>query len=742
MHVRVSRVRRGGKTFEYAQLVESYRRDDGVPAHRVVHSFGRVDETLLANLRAAFRGAKAGQRLEPAPSPQSLSARVARPRAALRYLDVAVVVEIFVQLGLDRLLSELASNDGSEVPDHKIIAALVAQRCVAPDSKLAATRWFPTTALPELLAIGPEQFNNTRLHRVLERLEDMTAELMRAVANRCADVTGGFATLYMDITDTWFEGRGPELAAVGKTKEGMLRSKIGILLLCSEEGYPLRWEVLQGRYAEAPAMLDMLRELRHMPWLASVPVICDRAMGHTAYIESLASTGLRFLTALATPEMQSYLPQLDELAKPLETLRVTTDEQLQSAAEEARRRLLQNTALREVSDTLLVLDAGITQLHSALQPEPQAGPSGDAPGDALRAAIDATRAVESGHCSAYSDAFRLLGLDPQKARNLRTLVLLPQELQQRILAGEAAGLSAFRFAKIAALRDAQQQRTAFEAALRQSPRSARQPDVASRPVSRSSRDLPRVRVVVSFNPMVFASQRLTAHRHLESIRQALVELNAQLARSRCNMTRKGVESRIDDMLRRKDLLQAFQVDIKSVAIDGKERFQVTLDLDEQNWKQRRRTDGFSVFVAHPDIPDDAQHLCLSYRAKDVVETDFRVIKSQVRLRPVRHRSDLKVRAHVTLCMLSLLVERTLRRRLAKAGAPGTAESALEMLEPVRLCHFPGKNGKDTYLPTQPSDEQSRLLRHLKLLRLVDPSQIAATLTPRPPVVTTSEAKSA
>jgi len=740
MHVRVSRVRRGGKTFEYAQLVESYRRDDGMPAHRVLHSFGRVDETLLANLRAAFRGAKKGQRLEPAPRSLSLPRHVTRPRAALRYLDIAVVLEVFRQLGLDRLLAELAGHDGSEVPDHEIIAALVVQRCVAPDSKLAATRWFPTTALPELLAISPEQFNNTRLHRVLERLEDMTQELMRAVAGRCADAAGGFATLYMDITDTWFEGRGPELAAIGKTKEGMLRSKIGILLLCNEQGYPLRWEVLQGRYAEAPAMLDMLRELRHAAWLASVPVICDRAMGHTAYIESLVALGLQFLTALATPEMQSYLPQLDEFAQPLETLRVSSEEQLQDVAEEARRRLLQNTALVQVNDTLFVLDAGITPLHSWPQPVPRASPNGDAPGDALRAAIDATRAVESGQCSAYSDGFRLLGLDPKKTRNLRSLVSLPQDLQQRILAGEAAGLSAFRFAKIALLPDEQRQRMAFEAAVRSARRT--RPTEVAQPPAQSSQSLPRVRVIVSFNPMVFASQRLTAQRHLESIRQTTSELNAQLARSRCSITRKGVESRIEEMLRRNDLLRAFQLDIKSVLIDGKDRFQVELTLDEPNWKQRRRTDGFSVFVAHPDIADDAQQLVLAYRAKDVVETDFRVIKSQVQLRPVRHRSDLKVRAHVTLCMLALLVERTLRQRLAKAGAPGTAESALALLEPVRLCHFPGNDGKDTYLPTQPSAEQSRLLRSLKLSRLLDPAQILASLTPRPSVVTTNEAESA
>jgi hypothetical protein len=62
-----------------------------------------------------------------------------------------------------------------------------------------------------------------------------------------------------------------------------------------------------------------------------------------------------------------------------------------------------------------------------------------------------------------------------------------------------------------------------------------------------------------------------------------------------------------------------------------------------------------------------------------------------------------------------------------------------MLEPVRLCHFPARRGKDTYLPTQLSDDQRKLLRALRLLRLADSGDIAASVTPRPPVVTTKSA---
>jgi transposase len=708
----------------------------------VLHSFGKVDETLLANLRAAFRGAKSGQKLGPI-SGSVLSSHITRPSAALQFLDIAVVLEIWNQLKLGELIDGLAQDNSPEIPDHKVIAALVAQRCVAPDSKLSATRWFPTTALPELLAIAPEQFNNTRLHRALERLETMTEPLMRTMASRSAEVTGGFATLYLDITDTWFEGRGPEMAAYAKTKEGMVRSKIGLVLLCDEHGYPLRWEVLQGRYAEAPAMLDMLRQLRHVPWAASAPVVMDRAMGRTAYIEELNKTGLRFITAVAAPEMQTYFPQLDQLTKPLEMLELTTEGQLHSVQQSAHERIANGGMMKQVNDTLWVLDAGESELPSTLQSVPVT-PTQDAPAEALRVALEATEAVNSGRCASFADAFRMLRLNPQEVRNLRPLAQLPQDMQQRILNGEAAGLSAFRFARMARLRDEQEQRAAFEAAL-----SKNRPHVAVADQNQaqltatpSQQNAARVRVVVSFNPEVFASQRLTAYRHLEAIRQNVAELNAQLSSGRCRMTKEGIARRVDELLRNKDLLTAFQVKISLCSDEGKERYHVELVLDEANWRQRRRSDGFSVLVAQKDIAASAERICSLYRAKDAVETDFRVIKSQLQLRPVHHRTDAKVRAHVTLCMLALLVERTLRQQLTKAGSSSTAERALQILEPIRLCHFPAANGKDTYLPTLPSDDQARLLRRLKLSRLVDPAQLATLLTPRPPVVPTKKSESA
>ncbi len=143
-----------------------------MPAHRVVANLGRIsDPVQLENLRAAFAANRTGQRLAPvvsnAADPARSTVRIRRPELQLRYLDVAVVVAMLEKLGLTEELARLLPRAESEVGPERIVTALVAQRCVEPQSKLHAVRWFPRTALPELLGVSPAQFNTARPHQGL-----------------------------------------------------------------------------------------------------------------------------------------------------------------------------------------------------------------------------------------------------------------------------------------------------------------------------------------------------------------------------------------------------------------------------------------------------------------------------------------------------------------------------------------------------------------------------------------------
>lgn len=100
----------------------------------------------------------------------------------------------------------------------------------------------------------------------------------------------------------------------------------------------------------------------------------------------------------------------------------------------------------------------------------------------------------------------------------------------------------------------------------------------------------------------------------------------------------------------------------------------------------------------------------------MVEKDFQAIKSLLQLRPIRHRTDPKVSAHVTLCMLALLLERTLRDKL---GAKYTVGQALEHLEPCRLNRYRAEDGVPVYTTTELDKDQRAVLTKLGLQHLAD-----------------------
>jgi hypothetical protein len=149
-------------------------------------------------------------------------------------------------------------------------------------------------------------------------------------------------------------------------------------------------------------------------------------------------------------------------------------------------------------------------------------------------------------------------------------------------------------------------------------------------------------------------------------------------------------------------------------------------LKQAAWDRRARYHGFAVLVASPLLTHSAAQLCSLYRAKDAVEKDFQVIKSVVQLRPLRHRTDAKIRAHVTLCMLSLLLERTLDRALRRVSAG----RALETLAACRLNLYAAKNSPPAYVLTETDEEQRALLAELKLSQLAHDEHAAEIIQPR------------
>ncbi len=70
-----------------------------------------------------------------------------------------------------------------------------------------------------------------------------------------------------------------------------------------------------------------------------------------------------------------------------------------------------------------------------------------------------------------------------------------------------------------------------------------------------------------------------------------------------------------------------------------------------------------------------------------LESGFRQLKDVMALRPIYHQIESRVKAHIFVAALALLVQRLLGRRLQGAGADLSPERALQALSTVRLVSF-------------------------------------------------------
>lgn len=713
-----------------------------MPAHRVIAGLSSLSQREIDNLRTALAASRKGQRVVVLPDKTRKRTRSkGKVHQNLRYLAEAVAWEVWQDSGIPQILRQLMSNKEELVAAADVASILVCQRCVAPASKLYAQRWFPKTALPELIGITPAQFHNTRIHRVLERLDSVDQQVQECLANAHSKQRGNFGAMFLDVTDTWFEGRGPELAETGKTKEGLFRRKVGIVLLCDELGYPLRWEVIRGRTTDSEAMQRTVEAIKKLDWAGNVPLALDRAMGRTKYVKALLDSDLRFVTVLTRNEFDSYTNRIPfshvQQLEPLCT-KASYDEDIQAASQAA-----EDAGMERVSENLYILDLGIIEKADGEKTSPKKKRRQEVMANKTVVAMERAQEMHGmladGRAGNRGEAGAKFDYGSRYVSKLLRLLNLTDGIQRAVLGGEAEGLSLQQLFDTASLNTPEKQRKEFQRLLldlAQRGPDKRRTQVAGTKRARQEIQAPdplRVRLVVAFNPDMFVTQRRHAEEQLEEVHAFVRKLNRGLMAPQSQPSKESVAGEVAAKLRKDSLTEIFSVHVTSRHVNGRDRFLVELKRNDEKWKSRRRHDGYWLLVAHPDLLDTGAELCQLYRAKDMVEKDFQTIKSVLELRPVRHRTDSKVRAHVSLCMHALRVNRKLEDKLAQTlPRPMTAASTFETLRDVYLHQLQTSGEEQTAVLTitECSRDQRQILEALGLGRLADDDEMVARLTPR------------
>ncbi len=239
----------------YAQLVESFRNEEGKPRQRTVCTLGRLEhggevDTLIAALQRA-RGI----------TPVSSALDGLRFTDSRHAGDIWALSELWRTLGFNDL-SNAWRQSKTEVDVLHCLRLMVFNRLCDPGSKLGVLRWLETTALPTGSATCPSHQHLLRAMDVLDahsdKLGNRLASLMRPLIDQDLSV------VFYDLTTVTVTGETDledDVRAYGLAKSGLIERQFMLSLVQTAEGLPIAHEVLLGNTAEAKTLLETLKRI-------------------------------------------------------------------------------------------------------------------------------------------------------------------------------------------------------------------------------------------------------------------------------------------------------------------------------------------------------------------------------------------------------------------------------------------------------------------------------------------------
>jgi Transposase DDE domain len=174
----------------------------------------------------------------------------------------------------------------------------------------------------------------------------------------------------------------------------------------------------------------------------------------------------------------------------------------------------------------------------------------------------------------------------------------------------------------------------------------------------TSPDFPGERLVACKNPFLEAERARKRESLLAATEADLAKITAACARARRPLRGQDkIALRVDRVLNRRKVGKHFVIDI------GEDRF--SYHRNQDSITAEAALDG--IYVLRTSVePGDLEpgEVVSSYKALAQVERAFRAFSTDLDIRPIRHRTEDRVRAHVFLRMLSYYITWHMQARLA------------------------------------------------------------------------------
>jgi transposase len=331
MFLRANFRHKDGKEHTYWSLVETVRTPDG-PRQRTLCYLGELNGSAQARWLKTVevfndQGESHQLKLFPsgveAPEDDAAVARVRLDKVRLersrRLGDCFLGLELWKRLELDRFWEALLDQpeDAADVPWSRVAALLAVNRLCAPGSELAIEeRWYPSTALDDLLGMEEGKINDTRLYRCLDRLLPHKTQLERHLAGRYGELfRAEFEVLLYDLTSSYVEGaaeRDPMMRRGYSRDHRPDCKQVVIALIVNGEGFPLSYETFDGNRGDVTTVEAVLRMVERKYGKARRVWVFDRGVVSEENLAGLRRRGGQYLVGTPRSKLKQFEKQLLE----------------------------------------------------------------------------------------------------------------------------------------------------------------------------------------------------------------------------------------------------------------------------------------------------------------------------------------------------------------------------------------------------------------------------------------------
>jgi transposase len=319
--------KKDGKDHTYWSLVETVRTPDG-PRQRTLCYLGELNDSGQARWLKTIevfneQGEMQQLKLFPAhvevPPDDPQVARVLLNKVRLertrQFGSCWLGLELWKRLGLDGFFEEAVDEHEADVAWSRVAAVLAINRLCAPGSELAIEqRWYPSTALDDLLGMEEGKINDTRLYRCLDRILPHKTKLEQHLKQRYGELFGAeFDVLLYDLTSTYVEGAAEKNPMM---RRGYSRDhrpdceQMVIALIVNGEGFPFSYETFDGNRADVSTMETILRMVERKYGKARRIWVMDRGIVSEENLAAIRKRGGQYLVGTPRSQMKQFEAEL------------------------------------------------------------------------------------------------------------------------------------------------------------------------------------------------------------------------------------------------------------------------------------------------------------------------------------------------------------------------------------------------------------------------------------------------